>query len=215
MTGRADDYNAIQDRLLSPGELTLESGKLVLMEENQGVVFWGTDGGPETTEDPTAYQATNADPLTWEPVNDCCSVFLLVMLHWAAAFAGAMPLAQTASVDERLRETLNDDWCFVGEVNGFRAYNQPDKAICFVRWEDGWRIFAGAVNEATLNAISVDLDATWNPLERGEAADDPARVNKKGRAFQEERGLVEISSKWAHQDSNLGPYPYQGYALAN
>lgn len=164
VAGGADDYNAIHNRLLPPADIALESGKLVFIVENQGVVLWGTDAGAEPAKDPPAHQATNADPLIWEPVNDRCSAFLLVMLHWAATFAGAMPRARTATVDERLRQTLDRAWSFVGEVNGLRAYNQPGKAICFVRWDDGWRIFAGSTNEGDMEAIAVDLGATWDSL---------------------------------------------------
>jgi hypothetical protein len=163
--GMADDYNSIFDRLLPPGELSVESGKLLFMEENQAVVLWGTDAGAEPTDDPPAYQATNAEPLVWENVNDRCSVFLLVMLHWAGAFAGAMPNASTAAVDGNLLEELDRHWPFVGEVDGLRAYSRAGKAVCFLRWEDEWRIFAGATSEEGMNAIAADLGVTWeSPL---------------------------------------------------
>jgi len=55
-------------------------------------------------------------------------VFLLVMLHMAATLGGAMPCARTAVVNERLRESLDHDWSFVGEANGLRAYNRPGRA---------------------------------------------------------------------------------------
>jgi len=161
VAGRADDYNAIHDRLLPPTELALESDKLVFLEENQAVVLWGTDAWPKTTEDPPAYQATNAEPLIWEAVNDRCSVFLLVMLHWAAAFAGAMPQTRTSAVDERLREALDRDWAYVGEVNGLQAYNRPSKAVCFLRWDAEWRIFAGSVSGEAMEAIAADLGVAW------------------------------------------------------
>lgn len=163
--GKADDFNSSLDRLLPPGELAVASGKLLFMEENQAVVLWGTDAGAEQTDDPPVYQATNADPLVWEDVNDHCSVFLLVMLHWAGAFAGAMPNASTAAVDGNLLEELDRNWSFVGEVNGLRAYSRTGKAICFLRWEDEWRIFAGATSEEGMRAIAADLGVTWeSPL---------------------------------------------------
>jgi hypothetical protein len=159
--GMADDYNSIFDRLLPPGELAVESGRLLFMEENQAVVLWGTDAGVEPTDDPPAYQTTNAEALLWENVNDRCSVFLLVMLHWAGAFAGAMPNASTAAVDEKLLETLDRTWAFVGEVNGLRAYNRPGEVVCFLKWEDEWRIFAGSTSEEGMKAIAADLGVTW------------------------------------------------------
>jgi hypothetical protein len=50
-------------------------------------------------------------------------------------------------VPEELVTTLDRDWSFVGEVNQMRAYNRPGKAVCFLQWENSWRVFAGAVTK--------------------------------------------------------------------
>ncbi len=159
--GRADDYTSVFNRLLPPGELVVESGKLVFLEENQAVVVWGTEAGANHSTDPPSFQATNAEPLVWESVNEHCSIFLLVMLHWESAFAGAMPIASTAAVDGNLDKMLDLNWSFVGEVNGLRAYNRTGAAICFLRWEDEWRIFAGFTSEAGMHAIGSELGVAW------------------------------------------------------
>lgn len=136
---------------------------MVFMEENQTVVLWGTDAGVEPTDDPPAYQATNAEPLAWEKVGDRCSVFLLVMLHVAATLGEAMPCARTATIDASLREALDHDWTFVGEVNDLRAYNKLGKAVCFSKWGEEWRIFAGSTNVEGMETIAADLGAKWEP----------------------------------------------------
>ncbi len=159
--GRADDFTSVFNRLLPPGELAMESGKLMFLAENQAVVVWGTDAGAGPTDDPPAYQATNGEPLVWECVNGRCSVFLLVMLHWEAAFAGAMPHASTAAVQANLVELLDRNWSFVGEVNGLRAYNKPGASVCFLRWEDEWRVFAGSTSGAGMDALAAELGVTW------------------------------------------------------
>jgi hypothetical protein len=133
----------------------------MFLEEHQAIVLWGTDAGAEPSHDPPAYQATNAEPLVWESVNGLCSVFLLVMLHWEAAFAGAMPCASTAVVDGNLVESLDRHWSFVGEVNGLRAYNRPGLATCFVKWGDDWRIFAGATNDLGMHTVESELGVAW------------------------------------------------------
>lgn len=160
LAGKADDYNRDFNRLLPLSKLSVEFGKLWFMEENQAVVLWGTDAGVELADDPPAYQATNVEPLLWDEVSDRCSVFLLVMIHWAGTFAGAMPNASTAAVDETRLEILDRDWAFVGEVNGLRTYNSPGKAVCFLKWGDEWRIFAGATSEEGMRAIAADLGVT-------------------------------------------------------
>jgi hypothetical protein len=159
--GRAADYTSVFNSFRVPSALALQAEKLVFMEENQAVVLWGTDAGDEPSDDPPAYQATNDEPLVWERVNERCSVFLMVMLHWEAAFGGAMPCANTASVDAELVGILDRKWSFVGEVNGMRAYNKPGAAICFLKWEDEWRIFAGCTEEAGMSAIASELGIEW------------------------------------------------------
>lgn len=160
--GRAADYTSVFNSVRVPSALTMQSGKLVFMEENQAVVLWGTDAGDEPSDDPPAYQATNDEPLVWERVNERCSVFLIVMLHWEASFGGAMPCANTASADEELVGVRERKWSFVGEVNGMRAYNKPGAAICFLKWEDGWRIFAGSTSDAGMSAIATELGIEWD-----------------------------------------------------
>ena len=131
------------------------------MEENQAVVLWGTDAGAESGDDPPSFQATNAEPLIWDRASDRCSVFLLVMLHWEAAFGGAMPRASTAAVSRDLAETLDLNWSFIGEVNGLRAYNRTGAAICFLRWDENWRIFAGFTTAAAMTAVAWELGVVW------------------------------------------------------
>lgn len=159
--GKAADYTSVFNSFRVPSALAMQSGKLVFMEENQAVVLWGTDAADEPSDDPPAYQATNDETLVWEQVSERCSVFLMVMLHWEAAFGGAMPCASTARVDAELVGVLERKWSFVGEVNGMRAYNKPGAAICFLKWEDGWRIFAGCTSDAGTSAIATELGIEW------------------------------------------------------
>jgi len=162
LAGKADDYTSVFNRLLPPNELSMEYGKLMFLVENQEVVVWGTDALAEPTDDPPCYQATNKEPLAWDCVSERCSIFILVMLHWEAAFAGAMPFASTAIVEGKRVDFLDANWSFVGEVNGMRAYNKSGAVICFVKWEnDEWRVFAGATDEAGLNAIASELGVCW------------------------------------------------------
>jgi hypothetical protein len=49
----------------------------------------------------------------------------------------------------------------VGEVNGLRAYNRPGMAICFLMWDDGWRIFCGSTSAAGMTPIASELGVAW------------------------------------------------------
>jgi hypothetical protein len=83
------------------------------------------------------------------------------MLHWEAAFGGAMPHGSTALVRPGLRRVLDREWSFVGEVNRMRAYQKPGFALCFLKEDDCWRIYAGARSEADLATMASQLGGTW------------------------------------------------------
>jgi hypothetical protein len=160
--GKATDYTSVFNRLLPLSGLALEEGKLTFYHENQSVVVWGTNAEAESLDDPPVYEtADRQSPLTWEMVNEQCSVFLLVTLHWEAAFGGAMIHVSTAVVDPQLVERLDRDWSFVGEVREMKAYNRPGFAICILKWDDNWRIFAGSSTEAGIIALASELGVTW------------------------------------------------------
>ena len=154
--------NGIFDRLYATHELFVDADKLVFMEENQAVVLWATTAGPEPGDDPPAYQGVNGEPIEWYVEHERLSVFLGVMLHWHGAFGGAMRCGGTAVVPADLAGTLDRDWPLVGEVNGMRAYSRPGQAVCFLRWGDSWRVFAGASSRSSLDAIAAELDLRWD-----------------------------------------------------
>ncbi len=160
VAGRADDFTCVFNRMLPPDEWAIEAGKLMFMEENQAVVLWGTEAGASSIDDPPAFQATNEEPLEWEQVNDRCSVFLLVMTHWEAAYGAAMPYANTTKVEADLVGRLELNWSFVGEVVGMKAFHKPGRVVCILEEEDS-RIYAGANSEAELDAIASELDVRW------------------------------------------------------
>lgn len=161
VSGREHRFNGIFDRLLAPHEWFVDVGKLVFMEENQAVVFWAMTASPEPDDDPPAYQGVNGEPIEWYVEHQRLSVFLVVELYWHGAFGGAMRCCGTAGVPEGLVGRLDRDWPFVGEANGMRAYGRPGQAICHLRWEDSWRIFAGASSESGLTAIATELGIDW------------------------------------------------------
>jgi hypothetical protein len=162
VAGRANDFNCAHDRLLPPVDWYIEARKLIFMEENQAVVLYGTAAGSQPEDDPAVLMGANDDPIRWYKVNGQCSVFLLVTLHWAAAFSGAMPHGGTAQVSARLRKRLDGDWSFVGEVNRMRAYQKQGRALCFLKWHDSWRVFAGVQTEEELDTVAGELSLRWD-----------------------------------------------------
>jgi hypothetical protein len=59
--------NTEHNRLYPPRSLGIKNGKVVFMEENQAVVFWGIDVRELKGSDPTVYQANNEREIAWYP----------------------------------------------------------------------------------------------------------------------------------------------------
>lgn len=161
VAGHADPLTPAFNKLLPPSRLRVQSGKLVFLEEDQGVALWGTAVSAEPDDDPSVYQTLNEEPYPWAPVSDRCSTFLSVMLHWGATFGGALPFVSTAAVDPSLASTLDRGWSFVGEVDGIRAYNRLGAAACLAEWDSEWRLFAGSTTEAGMTAAAAELGVAW------------------------------------------------------
>jgi hypothetical protein len=161
VAGKERRFNQAFNHLYAPDECVSKDDKLVFMEENQAVVLWGTEANALPQDDPPVYQGVNGEPIEWYLEQEHCSVFLVVMLHWQGTFGGAMTYSGTAAVSEELISKLDRDWNFVGEVNQMRAYSRAGKAVCCLKWEDGWRVFAGAVTTRDFNAIAVELGLKW------------------------------------------------------
>jgi hypothetical protein len=165
--GNEQILNQAHNRLLPPQKWVRDGEYLIFMEENQAVVLWSVKISEEETKDSPAFQASNAETLEWEIEHENLSVFLVTMLHWQASFGG-MAWYATASVSPTLTTILDRDWQFVGEINQMRAYNRQNQAICFLPWEDSWRIFAGAKKESDLERTAEELSLEWEELEETE-----------------------------------------------
>ena len=153
VAGNARDMIDHHDNFLLPSDWSLEGGNLVFLTDDQAVVLYAVDSkDPEA--DPPVLMANNEEPYTWHQVCGRCSEFLHVMVHWEGAFGGAMPFAGSATVQETIREALETGFRARGEVNAMRAYSRPGLAVCFVEWDDDWRIFVGAANEDVLAEIA-------------------------------------------------------------
>ena len=74
--------NKEHNRLYAPSDLKVNEGKLVFMEENQCVVFWGMDASSLGQDDPEVFQASNASPLVWYSEGLLFSDFIIKMWRW-------------------------------------------------------------------------------------------------------------------------------------
>jgi hypothetical protein len=181
VAGKETQFNAAFNRLLPPEEWFVDRKRLVFFEENQQVVYWAIpatfapDARRRTPDarrisDPPVYQGINGDPIAWYKEHDRTSTFLIVHMHWHGAFAGALPATATALTSVGLRKRLRKTWHFVGEVNHMQAFSKPGKTVCHLNWEDGCRVFAGALSKPKLDEIGEELELRF-PAPIGEIAD--------------------------------------------
>jgi hypothetical protein len=159
VAGHSDDF--LGHELLDPAEWTVEDRYLVFMTDDEGLLVWGISANARN-EDPPIYQSATARPFFWELVHPRCSEFLLVMLHWGAAYGRGMAHCASALSTPSHLETLDRKWTLVGEIRGMRAYRRQGRVACSVEWgEDNWMIFAGATDADRLASIAAELGLTW------------------------------------------------------
>ena len=77
------ELNCVHNRLWSPTDLEVCQGRLVFLEENQCVVYWGVRRRTTAT-DPVVSQTMDLDDGAWV-AETRCSLFLPAMLCWYAA----------------------------------------------------------------------------------------------------------------------------------
>ena len=146
--------NRVHNRLLPPDDLEVHRGRLVFMEENQRVVFWGLQGR-STAADPLVFQTTDLDTGEWF-VEARCSRFLSAMLCWQAisglphtGYSNPMPVA-----DAR-RATRG--WRTAGRLNGMDTFVCDGGVVCAL--EDGASVILhiGTRTTRTLRAVASEL----------------------------------------------------------
>ena len=74
--------NKEHNRLYSPGRLKVLEGKLVFMEENQCMVFWGMDTAALGQDDPEVFQAHNKSLAVWYSEKLPFSDWIIKMWRW-------------------------------------------------------------------------------------------------------------------------------------
>ena len=161
VAGRATDWTDHHDHFEPPENWWLDGQRLVFLSENQGVVIYAVDV-QSRVDDPPVVMASNDEPYEWHEVCPRLSDFLDVMLHVEAGLGGTTPFVRWALVNPDIRRTLEADFKYVGEVNELRAYNQMGAAICFVKWDDGWRILVGASSAAVVSELELRLGVEWD-----------------------------------------------------
>jgi hypothetical protein len=160
LAGRFDRFNRAHNRLLRPEEWSVADGKLVFLEENQRVVFWGVTAGASPDDDPPVYQGPNVRgrPTEWHFEHEHCSEFLLVMLHLQAVWGGYEFLGAADITSERLKEFLTG-WTPAGRWNEVLAFSRDGGAACVLEGKGSTQLYIGGRTEGDFDTIEAELEA--------------------------------------------------------
>jgi hypothetical protein len=162
VAGRERRFNTCHNRLLPPSEWTIDKKRLIFMEENQSVFWWGVSIRNPDSDDPPVSQGINEDPITWHPEHRKCSVFLAVMLHYQAVSGGLRYCGSGDAPEQSSYRFEEQGWTYYGEVNSLLAYSRPNQVVCLVPPHDlpfmrNWSVLAGGKTKRDLRTISAEL----------------------------------------------------------
>jgi hypothetical protein len=162
IAGRERRFSACHNRLLPPAKWTIDKHRLIFMEENQGVVWWGVSTRNPGSDDPPVSQGINDEPITWHPEHRKCSVFLAVMLHYQAVSGGFRFYGRADAPDPSNYRFEERGWTYYGEVNSLLAYSRRNQVVCLMPPSDlpfmqKWSVLAGGKTKADLQAIEAEL----------------------------------------------------------
>jgi hypothetical protein len=123
-------FNRAHNRLWPPEALEVYQGRLVFLEENQGVVFWGVRSR-STAADPVVFQTADPEDGTWA-AEAACSQFLPAMLCWQAVSGGLPHSGYTGPLTPRAARGLTRGWCPAGRIRELAAFTATGQVACIL-----------------------------------------------------------------------------------
>ncbi len=151
-------FNQAQHRLLAPDALFVAQGRLVFMEENQSVVYWGVRQR-SSAKDPTVFQTVDPDDEVWYAESPC-SQFMSGMLCWQA-IAGLPHTGYTEPLDSAVARRLTKKWRAVGRIGGSSAFVGMGGVIYTIDEGTSALVYVGASSGRALkelvSAVGVDI----------------------------------------------------------
>ena len=155
-------FNKSCNRLLTPKDWEVDQTRLMFMEENQRVLWWGVSVRNPDNQDPPVSQGLNDDPIPWYREHAKCSVFLAMMLHYQAV-NGGFRFCGSAYFDEDLKyQFVKRGWTHYGTLNSMQAFSRQNQVVCLMP-SDGlpfmekWTFLAGAKTKRDLQTIQTDV----------------------------------------------------------
>jgi hypothetical protein len=166
VAGRERRFNLCHNRLLPPTKWEVDKHRIIFMEENQRIAWWGVSTRNPGSEDPPVSEGFVDEPIDWRPQHRKCSAFLAFMLHYQAVCDG-FRFCGSASVPEGARYRFEErGWMYYGEANLMRAYSRPNQVVFLMPPGDlpfmqRWSVFAGGKTKADLRVVAEELGVTF------------------------------------------------------
>jgi uncharacterized protein (TIGR02996 family) len=154
-------FNQAHHRLLPPKEWFLASGKIMFLQENQGVWHGGVKVNDPAGDDPPVfgqYEGTT-DRFRWpEP----CSEFLVTQLYLQAVYGYGMKYRGSADIvtPEALAK-LEETWPFIGEDLDGPVFGKDGQAACLV----GGSLYVGGRGRKDFDAIVAEFSGLGVAIE--------------------------------------------------
>lgn len=121
------ELNRVHNRLWSPDELEVSASRLVFLEENQCVVYWGVRRRT-TAADPVVSQTADLDDGEWA-AEVRCSLFLPAMLCWYAAGGWMAHTGYTDEMDPAAARRLVRGWSSAGRSGVHTAFVRGGQVV--------------------------------------------------------------------------------------
>jgi hypothetical protein len=154
--------NRAHNRLLPPDGITVSQGRLVFMEENQQVVFWGVQTRSRAA-DPVVFKTNDPEDGDWWLPEARCSQFLSAMMCWQAVGGGLPHGGCTDPVDSTVARRALRGWRLVGRMFDLSAFVRDGRTVCVVisEGEDALLHFA-ARSRRVFQSLGAELGVEVN-----------------------------------------------------
>lgn len=162
VAGNETKFNYCHDQLMLPKDWYIVSDHLVFYEAHQAVVVYGVRLDSLDQPNPQVETTSCPEDPNWFLISPSVTEFFQITTYWQGVFAGAMTDIEHADVDESIREKLDADWEYVGELNKMWCYRRPRQVACLLKWDE-WTLHAGGATAEECDKIARDLGVTWKP----------------------------------------------------
>jgi hypothetical protein len=158
--GREPAITQSFERFAEPEEWTVSDGKIVFLEENQGVCCWAADAQSKV------YQTADLDEPEWQEEAHSLPEFLRVLLYYQMAqggyqFCGMIPGEEFESPAEALDFIAGKGGRQVVDSNGLKIFRAGDQALVWYLHEDGVPdpgLFLSTLTEETFQRLCAEWE---------------------------------------------------------